>query len=256
MQSKYSVFILLLFSCSIFAQQEKLLRGKIIVKDSKRSGIRVVNLSNEKETFTDVEGNFLILAKPEDLLVFSAEFLDYMRKIIDETDFYKGSIEVEMTSKATVLDEVEIVDYKRINAVSLGILSKPAKQYTPAERRLKTATALYPSLYAGTMAGGSIGLDPIMNWISGRTKMLKSALKAEEKQILVQKLDYFYSDKFFTDNLKIDSLFVSSFKNYAVYDIILIEAMQSKNKPRMDFNLYRLAQEFKQRNQGEHVIEK
>jgi hypothetical protein len=194
MQSKIYFFMFFLFSIATFSQKEKLIQGKIIVKDSKRDGIRVVNLINEKETLTDEEGSFTILAKPEDLLVFSAEFLDYMRKIVDEQDYRIGIFEIEMTSKILQLDEVEIRDYSRINAVSLGILSQPAKAYTPAQRRLQTATGLYPTMGIGTSAGVSVGLDPLLNWISGRTNMLKRALKAEEKEILMQQLDYYYKE--------------------------------------------------------------
>lgn len=248
MQNNFLTLLLCFISIFAFSQKPKLILGRITVKDAKSSGVRVVNLMTEKESFTDNEGRFEIIAKPDDLLVFSAEFLDYMRKIVEEEHYSKGSIDVEMTSKILALDEVEIKNFDQINAVSLGILSRPAKQYTPAERRLRTATGLYPSLYAGTMAGGSIGLDPLMNWISGRTAMLKRALKAEEKQILLQKLDYYYTDEFFKNKLQIDSLYLSSFKNFAVYDAILIDAIESKNKARIDFNLYRLGSEFKKLN--------
>ena len=156
-----------------------------------------------------------------------------------------------MTSKMTQLEEVIIRDFSKINAVQLGILSKPAKQFTPAERRLQTATGLYPNLYAGTMAGGSIGLDPLINWISGRTKMLKSALAAEEKEILLQKIDFYYTDQFFVESLKIGSMYLGSFKNFIVYDAVLVAAIESKNKARMDFNLYRLSNEFKNLNKYE-----
>lgn len=244
MRNKLFLLLIIFSSVSVFSQKEKLIQGKIVVKNSKLDGIRVINLVNEKEAITDANGAFSILAKPEDLLVFSAEFLDYMRKIVDESDYDKGTLEVQMTAKVTQLDAVEIYSNKRINAVSLGILSKPAVEYTPAQRRLQTATRLYPSLYAGTMAGGSIGLDPLMNWISGRTAMLKRALKAEEKEILLAKLDFYYSDEFFTKELAIETLYLNAFKSYAVYDNVLIEAIESKNKPRMDFNLYRLATEF------------
>ena len=251
MQNKLFLLLIIFSSVSVFSQKEKLIQGKIVVKNSKLDGIRVINLVNEKEAITDADGAFSILAKPEDLLVFSAEFLDYMRKIVDESDYNKGTLEVQMTAKVTQLDAVEIYNNTRINAVSLGILSKPAVEYTPAQRRLQTATRLYPSLYAGTMAGGSIGLDPLMNWISGRTTMLKRALKAEEKEILLAKLDFYYSDEFFTDELAIETLYLSAFKSYAVYDTVLIESIESKNKPRMDFNLYRLANEFKKLNDYE-----
>lgn len=245
MLNKLLLLLMIFSSVSVFSQKEKWIQGKVVVKDSKLNGIRVINLVNEKEVITDENGMFKILAKPDDLLVFSADFLDYMRKIIEQSDFDKGSIEVLMTSKVVQLDEVKIYDNSRINAVSLGILSSPAKQYTPAERRLQTATGLYPTLNAGTMSGGSIGLDPLMNWISGRTAMLKSALKAEEKENLLSKLDFYYTEDFFTDKLQIETLYLGTFKNYAIYDTILIEAINSKNKPRMDFNLYRLATEFK-----------
>ena len=185
MQNKILVLLFLFFTFSVFSQKEKLIQVRIIVNDSKLNGVRVINLMNEKEVITDQEGNFNILAKTDDLLVFSAEFLDYMRKIVDESDYIKGAIEVQMTSKALQLDEVEIKDYSKINAISLGILAKPAKEYTPAERRLQTATGLYPSVNLGAMAGGSLGLDPLMNWISGRTKMLKNALKAEQKEMIL-----------------------------------------------------------------------
>ena len=254
MQSKnlFVFFCLFFFSTfSVFSQKEKVIQGKIIIQNSKLNGIRVVNLNNEKETFTDANGSFTILAKTEDLLVFSAEFLDYMRKIVETSDYDKGSIEIQMTSKAMQLDEVEIKDYSKINAVSLGILSSPAKQYTPAARRLQTATGLYPTLYAGTMAGGSLGLDPLMNWISGRTAMLKKALKAEEKEILIEKIEFYYTEDFFIEKLKIEPLYLGSFKNYAVYDIALINAIQSKNKAQMDFNFYRLSTEFKNLNDYE-----
>lgn len=243
--------ILILSSSLIFSQNEKSLEGKIIVNNAKKSGIRIINLVNQKEAISDAEGNFSILAKPDDLLVFSAEFLDYMRKIVQEADYKKGSFNVEMTSKIEQLDEVEIREFNKINAVSLGILSRPAKKFTPAERRLNAASNLYPSVYAGTMAGGSLGLDPLINWISGRTKMLKRALKSEDKEILLQQLDYNYNDSFFVDDLQIESLYLNGFKNYVVYDAALIEAIQSKNKALMDFNLIRLATEFKNLNEYE-----
>ena len=66
----------------LFAQGEKLLNGKIIVKDAKLSGVTILNLSNEKETQSDSLGNFKILAKVDDLLIFYAPHLDKMLKAL------------------------------------------------------------------------------------------------------------------------------------------------------------------------------
>lgn len=252
MLNKIFTVLFLLSSALLFSQKEKIIEGKIIVDNAKKSGVRIINLVNQKEAISDAEGNFSILAKPDDLLVFSAEFLDYMRKIVEEEDYNKGILKVEMTAKIEQLDEVEIREFRRINALALGIISKPAREFTPAQRRLNTASNLYPSVYAGTMAGGAVGLDPLINWISGRTKMLKRALKAEEKEILIAQLDFYYTDDYYIERLQIESLYLNGFKNYAVYDVALIEAIESKNKARMDFNFIRLATEFKNLNAYEN----
>ena len=92
---------------------------------------------------------------------------------------------------------------KEKNGYEMGILDKKAKEFTPAERKLNTASNLYPSVYAGTMAGGSISLDPILNWISGRTKMLKNELKVERKEIALQKLTNLLEVDYFTQTLSL-----------------------------------------------------
>lgn len=76
---------------------------------------------------------------------------------------------IKMTPKPGQLDEVVITKYRNINALDLGVLSKPAKEYTPAERRLKAASSY--DLTVGTY--NSVSLDAIINSISGRTAMLK-----------------------------------------------------------------------------------
>ncbi|RZK12012.1 MAG: hypothetical protein EOO46_04725 [Flavobacterium sp.] len=238
------LFFFLIFSQLVFSQEEKLIKGKIVVKDAMVEGIRVVNLVSEKEVLTDSKGEFSIMVKPEDLLVFSASHLDYMRKFIEEEDYKAQLITIEMTSKVTELDEVEVRNYSNINAVSLGILSKPAKIYTPAERRLQTATGLYPTANVGTMMGGSIGLDPLFNLISGRTAMLKKEAEVEKKEFLLQKLTYLYDEDYYVEKLKIKKESVKGFQYYAIYNERFIEALNSKNKLLTTFLIGGLALEF------------
>ena len=228
-----------------FSQEEKLIKGKIVVKDAMVSGVKVVNLVTEKEVVTNDKGEFIIGVKPEDLLVFSALHLDHMRKFIEEEDYNSELLIIQMTSKVTELDEVEVYNYPKINAVSLGILSKPAKEYTPAERRLQTATGLYPTANVGTMMGGSLGLDPLFNWISGRTSMLKKEVEVEQKEFLLQKLNNLYEEDYYTQNLKIDKESVKAFQYYVIYDKRFTEALNSKNNLLATFLIGGLAQEFK-----------
>lgn len=228
----------------MFSQEEKLIKGKVVVKDAMVGGVRVVNLVSEKEVLTDSKGEFSIWVKPEDLLVFSAAHLDHMRKFIEEEDYNAALITIEMTSKITQLDEVEVRNFSNINAVSLGILSKPAKVYTPAERRLQTATGLYPTANVGTMMGGSIGLDPLLNLISGRTAMLKKEAEVEKKEFLLHKLNSLYEEDYYTEKLKIKKESIKGFQYYAIYDERFINALNSKNKLLAAFLIGGLALEF------------
>lgn len=236
--------VLMLISVGIFAQQEKLIEGQIVVKGATSDGIIVLNLVTEKETKTDNDGFFKIAVKPDDLLVFSAVNLDGQRKLIDERDYEKGKIIIEMSAKVEQLREVEVINYSKINAVSLGILSHPAKRYTPAERRLKTATSLDPRANAGMMMGGSVSIDPLLNWISGRTKLLKSELKVERKEFALQKLDDLFDTEFYTQHLKIPEDKIGAFRYYCIEDPEFIETLDSKNKMMSKFVIGMLAIQF------------
>jgi hypothetical protein len=168
MRNNCFLIIFILISQTVFSQsKEKLFHGKVFANGNNVEGINVVNLVNEKSAVTNEEGDFYILAKEDDLIVLSAPNFEYKRKIIAKEDLDSKIVTINLIPKATQLDEVEITEYKNINAVDLGILSKPAKQYTPAERKLKTAT----DLDLGIGFGVIFSIDPLINAISGRTKI-------------------------------------------------------------------------------------
>lgn len=212
-----------------FAQEEKLIQGKIIVADATPLGIVVLNLVTEKETATDAEGRFSILAKPDDLLVFYASNLDKQRKIIERSDYEKRYIEITMTSKVEQLEEVEIIRQK-IDAVSLGILSKPAKKYTPAERRL--------------YASQSSPLDSFLNFISGRRDLLHDDVATEKKEFALAMLANLYADTFYTETLKIKKEFIRGFQYYVVENKKFTDALQGENQFLINLIVIDLAREY------------
>ncbi|RZL32777.1 MAG: hypothetical protein EOP00_33565, partial [Pedobacter sp.] len=154
-------FFLVFFFNSLTAQNRKQLQGIIVVVNATPSNVLILNLNTEQEVKSDSNGTFTIMVAENDILAFSSENLDFTRKIIEKSDFDQQKIVVNMTSKMIILDEVEIINYQSINAVSLGILSKPAKSYTPQERRLQTAGDFKPIHLLGLL-GGNLPLDPIM----------------------------------------------------------------------------------------------
>ena len=224
----FKSIIIFLFFAQSFAQTTTLtlLKGKITSQIKELNDVYVANLRSESTTTTDNNSSFSMFVKVGDTLQFSGLQIVTKKAVITENDITKQLYVVSLEAKVNLLDEVEIKQYKNINAVSLGILQRPAKVYTPAERRLKTASDLDVRL----MAGGSIGLDPILNAISGRTAMLKKELKIEKKEYLLKKIEYMFKEEFFLENLKIPKEFLRGFWYYAVEDQKLEEALNAKKK--------------------------
>lgn len=224
------LFFLIFISQFTFCQEGKVINGKITVKDAKTSEIHVINLTKDIETITNSQGEFTILVSPDDLLVFSAVHLDYMRKIVEQKEYDSGTFKVEMTSKINELDEVEVKNYSDINAVALGILEKPAKSYTPAERKLYGAT--------------SSPLDALINILSGRTKMLENGVETEKKEFLLEKLEGLYTDEFYLQELGIEKENIKGFHYYLVEDNRFGEALDAKNKTLATFLIIEIAQKY------------
>lgn len=222
---KWVVLFLFLGTFSMWSQDrnEKLLQGIIAADDALLSGIDVVNLGNEKVTVTNSKGEFSILAKADDILVFSSKSLEMRRVLIDEDDLKSGTITVNMYPKINELDEV-IVKKSPIEGVSI---IPGQKQYTPAERKLHTAT--------------SGVLDAPINWMSGRTAMLKKEVAVERKERLLDKIGILYEDKYYIETLKIPEIYIDDFQRYIIEDKEFTAALKVKNRTMMLFLISKLA---------------
>jgi hypothetical protein len=214
---------------------EKVIHGKIMVESGNAEGVTIINLVNKKSTFSDNNGEFYILAKAEDLLVFSSVNLEYHRRIIEESDLKSEVIIIKMTSKTTELKEVIVNKYPEINAVSLGISPKGIKHYTPAERKLATASS---------MKMNPMGLDPLLNLLSGRTTMLKKELEVEKKERLLVIIDALFEEEYYIKTLKINPDYVKGFKYYCVEDANFATVLMSKNKTKIDFLMGGMAEKY------------
>jgi hypothetical protein len=228
-----TLILFLFFLCQIIFGQtvgEKLIHGKIILSSGNAEGVNIINLVNEKSTVSDSNGDFFILAKAEDLLVFSSVNLEYYRKIIEVEDLKPTVLIIKMTSKTTELKEVVVNEHPEINAVSLGISPKGIKHYTPAERKLYTAT--------------SGPVDIILNMMSGRKAMLKKELEVEKKEHLLAVFGALFDANYFTKTLKIPADYIKGFQYYCIEDKKFAEALKTKNKTKIEFLLVPLASKY------------
>ena len=226
MKSKITLVLLVLFFQITFGQTtgEKLIHGKIIVESGSVAGVNIVNLVNEKSATSDGNGDFFILAKADDLLVFSSVNLEYYRRLIEEEDLIVNK-------------------HSKINAVDLGISPKGIKHRTQMERKLYTAGDFKPIHLVGLL-GGSLNVDALLNSINGRTKMTKKLIELESKVSLLEKTDLLFEDEYYVNNLKIPTEYVKGFKYYIIENKEFIVVLKSKNKTKIEFAMVSLAEKY------------
>ena len=213
----------MLSQMAIGQHNEKLLHGIIVAEDASVSGVDVVNLVNEKVTVTNAKGEFFILAKADDILVFSSMTLEMKRMLVDEDDLKSEMITITMTPKINELNEVIV---KKNAAEGISIIPGQ-KQYTPAERKLYTASSGL--------------LDAPLNWLSGRTEMLKKEIVVERKERLLNKVGVLYEDKYYIQTLKIPEIYIDDFQRYLIEDKEFAAALKVKNRTMMLFLISKLA---------------
>jgi hypothetical protein len=228
------------FFCSIFFfiisqlysqnQVPRRIEGKVAADFSNLEGIYVVNTSSEKSTTTNSEGHFSIEAKVGETLLLSAMNFKEVKIVLSESDFSKKWLLVSMQPIVNELREV-IVGNSAISAESLGIIPYGQKKYTPAERKIFTATS-------------GFGIDPILNLISGRTNMLKKELEIEKKEGYLIQLENLFQPDFYIHSMHIPQLHVKGFLYFLVENPKFISVLKTKNRTAIEFSMSELAVKF------------
>lgn len=204
--------------------------------------VKAMNIVTEKTAESDANGEFSIEAKTDEMIIFPSEKYDYKRYLVQAEDFQKTIIVLTFVEKPIELDDVVV--NRDINPEDLGLVPKGQKKYTVAERRLKQAGEFKPVAMIGMIAGLSIPVDPIINAITGRTKMLKKDVRIESRERNLVKLKGLYPQEYFTKNLLIPADYVEGFQYYAVDEPNLVAALKTGTKAKVDFALVGLAQKF------------
>ncbi|WP_241258588.1 hypothetical protein [Flavobacterium sp. Sr18] len=226
------------------------LNGKVTADVSVLEGIYVINKKTEKASITDRDGNFFIQAAAGDTLLFTAPQFKETLLLLTQDDFEQGVLYVKVTPIVNQLREVIVRN--GINASSLGIIPRGQKTYTPAERKLYTASDLNASANAGSMMGGSVSADPLLNWISGRTKMLKKEVEIEKKESYLRQLENLFTADYFVSKLKIPSEYVKGFEYYSIENERFVTVLKSKNVTMTTFLIGELATKYKEIIAGEN----
>jgi hypothetical protein len=226
------LFFLVVLSQVVLGQSfgEKEIHGKIIIDSNGIEGINILNTSNGKAAISDENGMFSILAKQADLLVISAVNLVTLHRRLNSSDLALEVIDFQMNSKSIELKEVIVNENSKISAENLRIVPKGQKKYTPAARKLYTSRSGL--------------LDRPLNWMSGRTSMLKKEVAVEYKERLMDKLEYVFEDKYYVQTLKIPQDYIRGFQYYCIEDMDFVAALNAKNKTLSMFLIITLAEKY------------
>ncbi|KQB40525.1 Cna B 2 domain containing protein [Flavobacterium aquidurense] len=208
----------------------KEISGQIFEESSNVEGVNIINNTTQVTAVSDAGGMFSIVVKEGDVLVFSAVNLDPVKRRITAEDLTVSSIVIKMTPKEVELKEVIVNENANVTAENLGIIPYGQKKYTPAERKVYTAT--------------STSVDKLLNKISGRTAMLKKEVNVEKKEMLFRKIEYLFDENYYTERLKIPAEDIKGFQLYCVDDAEFAVSLNTKNKTMSMFLITDLARKY------------
>ncbi|MBC3757323.1 hypothetical protein H7U19_02830 [Hyunsoonleella sp. SJ7] len=167
--------------------------------------IHVINATAQKFTITDQNGAFRIPVKLNDTVSFSSVQHEPKDIIITSEILRIRTISVRLKEKINTLDEVfvgkiltgdlssdigNVGGEMPVNFFDLGIPGYTGKLATQSERRLHEATT----------GAGIVPLNPIINAITGRTKMLKQRIQHENNDALLKRIRIDLSESLFALN--------------------------------------------------------
>jgi len=199
------------------------IEGRVYSDSGDVAATHVLNITSDKASITDIDGFFSILAKLNDTLVFSA--IQYKRKtmVVTRSVLESKMLYVPLEDAITELDEVIVMPYNLtgdmtldldrmqiepvVTASTLGLPNAYVKIPTQAERELFAATA-----------NPFMSFDPLINAITGRTKMLKERIARNKKYQRTQRVRAFYADSLYGKELKIPKDNIADFMHFCEVD--------------------------------------
>ncbi len=230
-------FIVFWCTTQLFAQGNVAVEchGKVNADMTNLEGIYVINLKTENASITDNQGYFSIKASVGDTLLLSAVQFKSTKVALTQEHVQSTLFFVKMKPIMNELKEVVVRRYPNISAEALGIIPNGIKKYTPAERKLATASS-------GRL--NPMGLDPLLNYFSGRTAMLKKELEVEKKETFLAQLEAMFDQNHLVNTLHIPTIYVKGFLFFAVENPKFTKVLETKNHTSIEFLLAELATKY------------
>ncbi|MEP0212534.1 MAG: carboxypeptidase-like regulatory domain-containing protein [Cellulophaga sp.] len=221
MRYVYTFLFLVLIAQQTNAQQKiEILKGRIVSNSQEVVGVYVLNKTNKKGTITSKSGNFSIPVHLKDTIEFSAVQFKNKQIIITQKILDYSSFLVNLDETLEELDEVVLDNRTFITAKSLGLPNADVKVLSLTEREL----------FSANNGNNYLSIDPLINFLSGRTKMLKDRIKRDDIYARSKELRTRYVDSIFSKNLKIPIDRIEEFMLYCEYDPRFKSITKNKNE--------------------------
>ncbi|GJQ07970.1 hypothetical protein CAPN010_21280 [Capnocytophaga cynodegmi] len=214
-------FIFLLFFGNLFAQNEDIVRGRVMNDTIPVMGVHVQNLHTQLFSTTDEKGYFTIKATVGNTLQLTHVSMQTVFRNIAKADFQFAGIVIQMKEHINELEEVQVTKHKNITAQELGIL-----QHTPI-RRTYGEKKLFSS-------GG--GIISIINIITGRRKQIKKDLQNERNMAVATYISENMGN-FLKKELKLSEEEVNALAYYVMERPEFHKAVQENNLKDLEFML-------------------
>lgn len=214
-------FIFLLFFGNLFAQNEDIVRGRVMNDTIPVMGVHVQNLHTQLFSTTDEKGYFTIKATIGNTLQLTHVSMQTVFRNIAKADFQVAGIVIQMKEHINELEEVQVTKHKNITAQELGIL-----QHTPI-RRTYGEKKLFSS-------GG--GIISIINIITGRRKQIKKDLQNERNMAVATYISENMGN-FLKKELKLSEEEINALAYYVMERPEFHKAVQENNLKDLEFML-------------------
>ena len=216
-------------------------KGRVVSTSDELGAISIQNLSRGYGTITDEAGFFEIRALAQDSLLVSG--VAFKEKIFVVLVSHKDQqlIYIPLEEKIVALDEVVLMPYnlsgdltkdagalgpqKVVTASTLGLPNANVKPLMQSERLLREAAM--PKFNLGMLF--TLPFNPIINEITGRTKMLKKRVARDRRYLLSEKMRQQFPDSLYVKKLMIKEDKIADFFYFCEIDERFLKLAKSDN---------------------------
>lgn len=197
----FFVPLLLFVFQSGFSQTEKLINGKVLCEQFPVGKVEVANFSSKKTTITNASGEFSILVKVGDALIFVSKNHDIKKIVVDQKAIDKNNLIISLTLKPQQLEEVLITKMPSLQLSKDKNWEQGKLDKLALEKAVRTPKIL--GMNNGTIENG-MNFMRIGGMILGLFKKEKEKVKKQVPQIEFTALAKTSCDqKYYVETLKL-----------------------------------------------------